>query len=124
MVLSVYYTSVKLRGKERKLVYTYPAPSSQLPRTQWNNSEVYVLQWLHDFSGSFKLQVPTVVPDNTSFIHFLYFPVSLHHSATYVFWDNLPKNYLVCCPRACFWGTLIKILPLSVFFSYVLSSYI
>jgi len=44
---------------ERNFVYTYP--SFQLPRTQWNNSEVCVLQQLHDFSGSFKPQFLTVV---------------------------------------------------------------
>ena len=44
---------------ERNLGDTYP--SSQLVCTQWNNSEVYVLQQLHHFSGSFKLPFPTVV---------------------------------------------------------------
>lgn len=45
--------------REKNFVYTHP--SSQLPRSQWNNSEVCVLQQLHDFSSGFKPQFPTVV---------------------------------------------------------------
>lgn len=102
-------------GAGKDFVYTYP--SSQLPRTQWNNSEVYVLRQLHDFSGSFKPQFPTgsrKFPDNTSCIHCLHFPVLLHHFPTCVFWDNFPKIYLVFGPGPAFGGKMLNQDPATV----------